>query len=106
MWIRSEKKLSAIGIDASEAGEISAKSGLGVSDLFEKLITGIPSPSGDASNPLQALIFDSWFDPYQGVVILVRIFEGSLKKKDKIFLKHSDKEYEILKVAVNTPFFH
>ncbi|MAW07132.1 MAG: elongation factor 4, partial [Halobacteriovoraceae bacterium] len=94
-----------IGIDASEAGEISAKSGLGVSDLFEKLITGIPSPSGDASNPLQALIFDSWFDPYQGVVILVRIFEGSLKKKDKIFLKHSDKEYEILKVAVNTPFF-
>ena len=65
----------------------------------------IPSPTGDPEKPLQALIFDSWFDPYQGVIILVRVFEGKLSKKDKIYLKHSDKEYEIIKVAVNTPFF-
>tara|TARA_B100000925_G_C22011036_1_gene476509 strand:- start:8492 stop:10291 length:1800 start_codon:yes stop_codon:yes gene_type:complete len=94
-----------IGIDASEAGQISAKSGLGVDDLFEQLVKEIPAPTGDPEKPLQALIFDSWFDPYQGVIILVRVFEGKLSKKDKIFLKHSDKEYEVLKVAVNTPFF-
>jgi GTP-binding protein LepA len=94
-----------IGIDASEAGEISAKSGLGVEDLFEQLVKEIPPPTGNPENPLQALIFDSWFDTYQGVIILVRVFEGKLSKRDKIYLKHSDKEYEILKVAVNTPFF-
>jgi GTP-binding protein LepA len=94
-----------IGIDASEAGQISAKSGLGVEDLFEQLVREIPPPKGDPEKPLQALIFDSWFDPYQGVIILVRVFEGKLSKRDKIYLKHSDKEYEVLKVAVNTPFF-
>ena len=78
---------------------------LGVNDLFEQLVKTIPSPTGDPEKPLQALIFDSWFDPYQGVIILVRVFEGKLSKKDKIYLKHSDKEYEIIKVAVNTPFF-
>ena len=94
-----------IGIEAENACEISAKSGLGVDELFETLIDTIPAPEGSTDNPLQGLIFDSWFDPYQGVVILVRVFEGSLKKKDKIFLKHSNQEYEILKVAVNKPFF-
>ena len=94
-----------IGIEAENACEISAKSGLGVDELFETLIDTIPAPKGSTDNPLQGLIFDSWFDPYQGVVILVRVFEGSLKKKDKIFLKHSNQEYEILKVAVNKPFF-
>jgi GTP-binding protein LepA len=94
-----------IGIDTFDCGEISAKTGLGVDDLFEKIIKVVPSPSGDIEAPLQALIFDSWFDSYQGVVILVRVVQGSLKKKDRIYLKQSERDYEILKVAVNSPFF-
>ena len=104
--IELKKKLKILLVLKREnACEISAKSGLGVDELFETLIDTIPAPEGSTDNPLQGLIFDSWFDPYQGVVILVRVFEGSLKKKDKIFLKHSGQEYEILKVAVNKPFF-
>ena len=95
----------AIGLDASQAPLVSAKTGLGVSDLLEKIISDIPPPSGRADNPLQALIFDSWFDPYQGVIVLVRIFEGTLKRGDEILFKHSQEKYEILKLAVNAPFF-
>ncbi len=94
-----------IGIDTFDCGEISAKTGLGIDDLFEKIVKVIPPPAGEIEAPLQGLIFDSWFDPYQGVVILVRVVQGSLKKRDKVYLKHSDREYEILKVAVNAPFF-
>ncbi len=94
-----------IGIDASEADEISAKSGIGIEGLLETLVKRIPPPKGDRSKPLQALIFDSWFDPYQGVVVLVRVMEGTLKRKDLIYLKHSHGEYEVLKLGVNTPFF-
>jgi GTP-binding protein LepA len=94
-----------VGIDAMEADEVSAKSGIGISDLLETIIDKVPAPVGDPSNDLQALIFDSWFDPYQGVVVLVRIMEGTLKKKDKVFLKYSDQEYEVLKMGVNEPFF-
>lgn len=94
-----------IGIDTEDCGEISAKTGLGIDDLFEKIVKVIPPPTGDIEAPLQALIFDSWFDPYQGVIVLVRVVAGKLKKKDRIYLKHSDEDYEILKVAVNSPFF-
>jgi GTP-binding protein LepA len=95
-----------IGIDASEAPLVSAKSGMGVDELLEKLVEVIPAPEGKTENPLQALIFDSWFDPYRGVVVLVRVFEGKLKVKDKIYLKHSEEEYEILKLAVHDPFYN
>ncbi len=94
-----------IGIDTFDCGEISAKTGLGIDDLFEKIVKVIPPPIGDHNAPLQALIFDSWFDSYQGVVILVRVVQGSLKKRDRVFLKYSDRNYEILKIAVNSPFF-
>ena len=94
-----------VGIDALEADEVSAKSGLGVEDLLETIVEKIPTPEGDPENDLQGLIFDSWFDPYQGVIFLLRIVEGKIKKKDKIYLKNSDQEYEVLKLAVNTPFF-
>jgi GTP-binding protein LepA len=94
-----------IGIDASEACHVSAKTGVGVNDLLEQLIQNIPAPTGRADKPLQALIFDSWFDPYQGVVVLVRIFEGRLKTKDRIYLKHSEQKYEVIKLAVHAPFF-
>jgi GTP-binding protein LepA len=94
-----------IGLDASDAPLVSAKSGIGVADLLETIVRRIPEPKGLPTNPLQALIFDSWFDPYQGVVVLVRVMEGKIKKKEKFYFKHSDSEYEVLKLAVNTPFF-
>jgi GTP-binding protein LepA len=94
-----------IGIDAMDADEVSAKSGLGVPDLLESIIEKIPCPTGDPNKDLQGLIFDSWFDPYQGVIFLMRLMEGTVKKKDKIYLKNSDQEYEVLKLAVNSPFF-
>jgi len=94
-----------VGIDAMEADEVSAKSGIGMADLLETIVAKVPAPTGKSESDLQALIFDSWFDPYQGVVVLVRVMEGTLKKKDKIFLKFSDQEYEVLKMGVNTPFF-
>ncbi|MBP5296943.1 MAG: elongation factor 4 [Bacteriovoracaceae bacterium] len=94
-----------IGIDASTANEVSAKAGIGIEDLLETIVKRIPPPKGDPAAPLQALIFDSWFDNYQGVVILVRVFAGELKVGDKIFLKHSTQEYEVLKLGINRPRF-
>lgn len=94
-----------IGIEAMNACEVSAKSGIGIEDLLESIIERIPAPKGTSENPLQGLIFDSWFDPYQGVVFLLRIVEGTIRKGDKVFLKRSEQEYEVLKLAINTPFF-
>ena len=94
-----------VGVEAQDAPLVSAKSGLGVSDLLEDIIQRFPAPTGDSEKPLQALIFDSWFDPYRGVVVLVRVFEGKLKTKDKIYFKHSDRAYEIIKLAVHEPFY-
>ena len=84
---------------------VSAKTGVGVDELLEQIIQKIPAPSGKSQNPLQALIFDSWFDSYQGVVVLIRITEGSLKIKDQILFKHVGERYEVLKMAINAPFF-
>ncbi len=94
-----------VGIEALDANEVSAKSGLGVADLLETIVEKIPSPGGSSEQPLQALIFDSWFDPYKGVVVLVRIMQGRLKKGERIYLKHSNEEYEVIKLGVNSPFF-
>lgn len=94
-----------IGIDTSEACEVSAKSGIGIDNLLEEIVKKIPHPTGKSTNDLQCLIFDSWFDVYQGVVILVRVVEGTLKKREKIFLKNAGMEYEVLRLAVNSPFF-
>lgn len=94
-----------IGLDASEAPLVSGKSGLGVDVLLEEIVKKIPPPKGRPDAPLQALIFDSWFDPYRGVVVLARIMEGTLKVKDKIHFKFSGMDYEILKLGINTPFY-
>lgn len=94
-----------VGIEAANAPLVSAKSGIGVSDLLEEIVKRFPAPSGSSENRLQALIFDSWFDSYRGVVVLVRVFEGKLKVKDKIYFKHSDRSYEIIKLAVHEPFY-
>lgn len=95
-----------VGIEAAEAPLVSAKSGLGIDDLLEHIVTAFPAPTGSPDNPLQALIFDSWFDSYRGVVVLVRVFEGTLKVKDKIHFKHSEQSYEIIKLAVHDPFYN
>ncbi|MDF5410254.1 GTP-binding protein, partial [Vibrio parahaemolyticus] len=73
-----------VGIDAMEATRCSAKTGIGVDDVLENIVSAIPAPEGDPDAPLQALIIDSWFDNYLGVVSLVRIKNGELKKNDKI----------------------
>ncbi|MCW8885383.1 MAG: translation elongation factor 4 [Motiliproteus sp.] len=92
-----------IGIDAQDAVPSSAKSGMGVEDVLEQLIELIPPPEGDVNAPLQALIIDSWFDNYLGVVSLVRVKQGTLKKKDKIQVKSTGQNYLAEGVGVFTP---
>ncbi|MDH2915886.1 MAG: translation elongation factor 4 [Gallionella sp.] len=92
-----------IGIDAQEAVRCSAKTGLGVEDVLESLIQKVPAPKGDASAPLQALIIDSWFDNYVGVVMLVRIVNGTLKPKDKILFMANGAQHLTEHVGVFTP---
>ncbi len=92
-----------IGIDAQEAVRCSAKTGLGVEDVLETLILKVPPPKGDATAPLQALIIDSWFDNYVGVVMLVRIVNGTLKPKDKILFMANGAQHLTEHVGVFTP---
>ncbi len=92
-----------IGIDAADAVRCSAKTGLGVEDVLEALIAKVPSPKGDPAAPLQALIIDSWFDNYVGVVMLVRIVNGTLRPKDKIKLMATDAQYPVEHIGVFTP---
>jgi GTP-binding protein LepA len=92
-----------IGIDAHDAVLASAKEGIGTHEILEEIIKKIPAPTGDASAPLKALLFDSWYDQYQGVIILVRLFDGALKKGDKIQLMSTNRAYEALKVGVFAP---
>ncbi|GAO36269.1 elongation factor 4 [Sulfuricella sp. T08] len=92
-----------IGIDASHAVLCSAKTGLGVQDVLEAVIARIPAPKGNPDGPLKALIIDSWFDNYVGVVMLVRVVDGVLKPKDKILLMASGTEHLCEQVGVFTP---
>ncbi|MGL6028631.1 MAG: translation elongation factor 4 [Legionella sp.] len=92
-----------IGLDAHEAIHASAKSGLGVDDVLEALVANIPPPQGTIDAPLQALIIDSWFDSYLGVVSLVRIVNGSIRKGDKMRIMSTGKAYEVDQVGVFTP---
>ncbi len=92
-----------IGLDASDAIPCSAKSGLGIDDLLEQLIDKIPPPSVDRTLPTQALIIDSWFDSYLGVVSLVRVTQGALKKGQKIRVKSTGRDWQVGDVGVFTP---
>ena len=92
-----------IGIEASEAVPVSAKTGLGIEDALEYLVENISAPEGDREKPLQALIIDSWFDNYLGVVSLVRVKEGRLKKRDKFMVKSTKKVHQADMVGVFTP---
>jgi GTP-binding protein LepA len=92
-----------IGLDASDAVEISAKSGLGVDNVLEAIVTRLPPPKGDPEAPLKALLVDSWYDPYLGVVVLVRVVDGRLKPGQRIRLMGTGASYEIDRLGVFTP---
>ena len=92
-----------LGLDGENAISVSAKTGENVRDILEHIVTDIPAPKGDNDNPLQALIFDSYYDSYRGVVVLVRIKEGKIKVGDKILLMRANKEYEVTEVGIRTP---
>ena len=92
-----------IGLDASEAPRISAKSGLNVEEVLEKIVTAFPPPKGDAEAPLKALIFDSYYDNFKGVICFVRIFDGSVKVGDKIRTFMSNKTFDVTEVGVFSP---
>ncbi|MEZ5537363.1 MAG: translation elongation factor 4 [Thiolinea sp.] len=92
-----------IGLDATDAVEVSAKSGIGVEDLLEQLVERIPPPKGDPEAPLKALIIDSWFDNYVGVVSLVRVVDGELRKKQKIRAMSNQRDFQVERVGIYTP---
>jgi GTP-binding protein LepA len=92
-----------IGIDASEAPEISAKTGMGIDDMLEKLVETVPPPEGDPDGKLKALIFDSYYDSYKGVVIYTRIFDGTVKKGDMIRMMNAGRDYEVTEVGYCIP---
>ncbi|WP_457673651.1 translation elongation factor 4 [Thiolapillus sp.] len=92
-----------IGIEAEDALRVSAKTGEGIEELLETLVERVPPPSGDPEAPLQALIIDSWFDPYVGVISLIRVMNGSLKRRDKFVIMSTGRSYQAEKVGVFTP---
>ncbi|MEI6805290.1 MAG: translation elongation factor 4 [Myxococcaceae bacterium] len=92
-----------IGIDASKAVLASGKTGIGIEDILEAVVTQIPPPSGDPKAPLQALIFDSWFDSYRGVVILVRVMQGEITPGQQIKLMHNGKEFGVQELGAYSP---
>src|SRR5437868_526304 len=94
---------SAVGLDASDALLVSAKTGEGVPGVLEAIVKRIPPPTGSPESPLQALIFDSWFDPYRGVVVLTRIFHGTLRRGQKIRLWSNGKVFEVETLGAQMP---
>ncbi|WLR49900.1 translation elongation factor 4 [Bacillus tianshenii] len=92
-----------IGLDASEAVLASAKSGIGIDEILEQIVEKVPPPQGDPEAPLKALIFDSLYDPYRGVIAYIRIVEGSVKVGDKVRMMATGKEFEVTELGVFTP---
>ncbi|HYC56513.1 MAG TPA: translation elongation factor 4 [Candidatus Binatia bacterium] len=92
-----------IGIDASLAVEVSAKTGLNVDQVLEAIVERIPAPPTTEGAPLKALVFDSWFDPYLGVVVMIRVLDGTVKKGDRVRLFQATREYEVTRIGVFRP---
>ncbi|MCM3743406.1 translation elongation factor 4 [Sporosarcina luteola] len=92
-----------IGLDASEAVHASAKSGIGIEEILEQIVEKVPAPTGDPQAPLKALIFDSHYDQYKGVIVNIRIVEGTVKPGDKIRMMATGKEFEVIETGVFTP---
>ena len=92
-----------IGLDASEAVLASAKEGIGIEDILESVVKNVPAPKGDVDGPVQALIFDSFYDSYRGVIASIRVFKGTIKKGDHIKMIATGATYEVLELGVHTP---
>ncbi|MBO2943287.1 elongation factor 4 [Paenibacillus sp. F411] len=92
-----------IGLDASDAVLASAKAGIGIKEILEQVVQKVPAPSGDASEPLKALIFDSHYDPYKGVIVYVRVIDGSIKSGSKIKMMATGKTFEVIEVGAFKP---
>ena len=92
-----------IGIDATDAIHISAKTGLGIPDVLERIVTSLPAPDGDPDGPLKAMLVDSWYDPYLGVVVLIRVHDGILRKGDRIRMLNTNAIYQVDRVGVFKP---
>ena len=92
-----------VGLDASEACMVSAKNGLGVPELLEAIVQRLPAPGGEREAAPKALIFDSWYDPYRGVIIMLRLFEGTLRKGQKVSFMSTEASYDVLELGVMSP---
>ncbi|MDZ7835414.1 MAG: GTP-binding protein [Alkalibacterium sp.] len=103
--VRTEVE-DVIGLDASEAILTSAKAGIGIEEILEQIVEKVPAPEGDIDNPLKALIFDSAYDAYRGVVLSIRVMDGVLKKGDTIQLMSNGKKFEVTEVGVFPPETH
>jgi len=102
--VRTQEAIEqAVGLDATDAIPVSAKTGQGVADLLEAIVHRLPPPTGDPEAPLQALIFDSWFDAYRGVIVLVRVMQGTMRKGQRIRLMSNGKAFEIESMGVLMP---
>ena len=93
-----------IGLDSSNAAMVSAKKGIGIPEVLQQVVDYIPPPSGDSGAPLRALIFDSWFDSYLGIVLMIRIMDGEVHVGDKIRFMATGREYEVFQLGIFTPF--
>ena len=93
-----------IGLDTSDAVRVSAKEGLGINEILEQIVDQISHPEGNPEAPLRALIFDSWFDAYLGIVIMIRVVDGSVRVGDQVIFMATGKEYEVTQLGVFTPF--
>ena len=102
--VRTQEMIEkSVGLDATDAIPVSAKTGQGVPDILEAVVNRLPAPLGDPEAPLQALIFDSWFDPYRGVIVLARVIHGRLRKGARIRLMSNDREFDVESLGVLTP---
>ncbi len=99
----SEQIEDVIGIDATDAVQISAKTGIGIPDVLEAIVTRLPAPSGDRDAPLKAMLVDSWYDPYLGVVVMIRVIDGVIRKGDQIKMMQTGARYGIDRLAVLRP---
>jgi GTP-binding protein LepA len=93
-----------IGLDAKDAVPVSAKEGIGIEEVLEQIVKRVPPPAGDPDHALKAIIFDSWYDSYRGVVMLVRVFDGTLRPRQKIRLWSNRKEFEVQELGIFAPF--
>lgn len=101
-WAKQEIE-DIIGIPAEDAPEISAKNGINIEDVLERIITDIPAPAGDPDAPLKALVFDSVYDQYRGVIVLMRVFDGSIRKGSKVKMMATGKEFDVVEVGIFGP---